>query len=270
MSFGTTLGLFLNPERLTRAFHTPAPFDDPSRPSPGLMSAIYLWGIIISASPALVAHEPVFLSRAIYHASNSGKPPYSHLAKYTVQAELLIVYYFFCMGFAAEGKEHCDAAFRLALSEDIHKVRGTDVPKLALSTDAIEVGERMNAVWMTFLTDTAISCLRKVPTACPDQNTEHGRIDMPWPLDMEQYDKASRKIGPSIQLKFTVQQGLTLPESFELGTLAKFVLNPVTSYAYEDVSFLGMECKAATLLRRATAFAFAWNASELYNIPCKF
>lgn len=193
MSFGTTLGLFLNPGRLAQSFYTPAPFGDPSRPSPALISAIYLWGIIISASPALVSHESVFLSRAVYHASNSGQSPHPHFVKYAVQAELLLVYYFFRMGLAAEGKEHCDAAFRLAFSEDIHKVRGADIPKLALSTDAIEVGERMNAVWMTFLADT-MSCVHKLPMAFPEQNAEHRRIDMPWPLDMAQYDKVSLKV----------------------------------------------------------------------------
>lgn len=194
MKFTTTLGVFLHPDRLSTSFYISASFGDSSRPSPALISAIYLWGIVISNSPALTSHQSVFLSRAIYYASASGQSSYPSLAKHIVQAELLIVFYFMYLGLSVEGKEHSDAALRLALSENIHKVRGKDIPKLSSSIDAIEHGEDMNAAWMSFLTDTCISCLRGLPSACPNQDDEEGKIDMPWPLDMAQYDKVNTNI----------------------------------------------------------------------------
>lgn len=191
MPFTTTLTFFLNPERLARAFYTPAPFDDISRPSPALISAIYLWGIVISGSPTLVTHEPIFFSRAVYHASNPGEFSCPQLAKYTVQAELLIVHYLYRMRLTAEGKVHSNTAFKLALREGLHKVRGAQIPELTSFTDAIELGENMNAIWMAFMVDTCIACIYGDPTVCPDQDSEEGRIDMPWPLDMAQYEKVN-------------------------------------------------------------------------------
>lgn len=194
MKFTTTLGVFLHSERLRRSFYTLAPFGSPSRPSPALVSAIYLWGIVISGSPALINYQSVFLSRAIYHSTTSGQTLHPPLTRHTVQAELLITCYLFHIGLGAEGKAHSDAALRLALSENIHKVRGTEIPNLSSLTDSIDLGERMNAAWMSFLTDACISSIHGFPTALPNQDDEQGRIDMPWPLDMAQYDKVINHI----------------------------------------------------------------------------
>lgn len=193
MSFSTTLGFFLHAERLNQAFFASAPFGDPSRPSPMLLNSIYLWGIIISGSPALTSHASLFLSRAIYHANNGSQSSSQVLIQHTIQAELLLACYFYHMGLGVEGKEHCDAALRLSMNEDIHKIRGVEISELYPSVNAIGLGEIMNGFWVSFLIDTFVYCLWGLPTVLPDQDSEQGRIDMPWPLDMEQYDKVKIK-----------------------------------------------------------------------------
>lgn len=264
MFSGTSLGLILQPERLTWSFRKQATFGDPSRPSPVLLNIIYAWGIVLSGSPILISHQSVFLSRAVYHARNSGQSSSPYLVQQKIQAELLLVHWFFHMGFPAEGKEHSDAALRLSLSQGVHKIRGAEIPDFYAPIDASELGERMNAVWMSFLTDTCVSYLWVgYPTAFPDQEDEQGRIDMPWPLDMAQYEKVNTINSSSLRPRLNLEQGLTLPKILEGGTITSFINNPVVSYAYEEVSFIAMECMAAALLRQSTDFTTRWNPSKL-------
>lgn len=266
MPFASTLGLFLSPERLTRSFYIPEPFNHASRPSPALLSAIYLWGIVLSGSPVLLDHQSIFLSRAVYYAKKSDQSTDPCFTKCTVQAELLILQYFLHKGFTAESKQHCDAAFQLALSEGIHQLRGIDVATLLTpSTDTIELGERINAVWASYLADAYISCVYKTPSGCPDQCTEYGRINLPWPLDITQYEEVRSYFDYSVGLNKLIiaYQGFTFPESIEVGTTINFIENPKASYAHDEGSFLSMECKAATLLKRATAFASDWNPGDI-------
>jgi hypothetical protein len=212
----------------------------------------------LSGSQTLISQETIFLSRAIHHAKNSGVV---YNPMHNVQAELLIGYYFLRAGLVPEGREHCETAFRAILSEGIHKIRGIELSKWPGALDSIDQGEKINAFWMAFLTDTCMACLYDLPSICPDQDTEEGRIDLPWPLDMTQYEKVDKQGSVSNEAKFS--QGLTPPETDNTGTLVNFLNNTVASYANEEISFHAMECKAATLLKRATQFASTWNPGKL-------
>jgi hypothetical protein len=41
---------------------------------------------------------------------------------------------------------------------------------------------------LAYLVDKCWSVAARLPSACPDQNDEVGRIDSPWPSDMVQYE----------------------------------------------------------------------------------
>jgi hypothetical protein len=147
LRFSPTLGFFLNNQRFTSSFHVSAPFGHPTRPSPALLSAVYLWGITLSSSETLMSHEDVFVSRALYHASNAPTTTHPQRAKHAIQAELLISQYFFKSGHLAEGKAHSDTAMRIALSHRAHKIRGLRPFVSGQPLDAIELGERINSWW---------------------------------------------------------------------------------------------------------------------------
>lgn len=49
-------------------------------------------------------------------------------------------------------------------------------------------------------------------------------------------------------------------------TINKFLANPASSFAEEDVSIMSMACKAVTLLDRAHTLGLSWTA----GLTCRF
>lgn len=57
-----------------------------------------------------------------------------------------------------------------------------------------------------------------------------------------------------------VQAHVTRPQQ-SIGTVTRFLNDPLVSHAEEEVSFAAMECKAVTLLNQICDFVLLWNPS---------
>jgi len=179
-------GFFLNVPRFVNSFYATAAN---SRPSLALLSTIYLWGLKLASVESFAAYESVFLSRAIQSVAGALGTTHPHKAKHALQAELLLSNYFFWTGRFLEGRYHCGAAVSIAISLGLHQTRSTQLPNPNSTTDPVEEGERINAFWSVFLNDRCWGVAMNVPSGMPDQKVLNARIDVPWPLDMTQYER---------------------------------------------------------------------------------
>ncbi len=168
---------------------------------------IYLWGLRLSQSPALVAQEAQFLQRSVQALmSNIGNADSSRRI-HVMQAEVLLAQYFFCQGRYLEGQYHANAVISLAISINLHRIRSSNgiatnvtpgnvrpmrsmvgissAVELAVPRDATEERERINLFWTIFNMDHCWSVAMGVPPLLSDDGTHDTQIDTPWPLDFE-------------------------------------------------------------------------------------
>jgi len=187
LQYVSVTGFFLNVPRFLNSFYATAAN---SRPSLALLSTIYLWGLKLTPVESFAAYEPVFLSRAIQKVAGALGTTHAHKAKHALQAELLLSNYFFWTGRFLEGRYHCGAAASIAITLGSHRTRSSQLPNpIPHTTDPVEEGERINAFWSVFLNDRCWSVAMNVPSGMPDQKAPNARIDVPWPLDMTQYER---------------------------------------------------------------------------------
>ncbi|KAJ8508846.1 hypothetical protein ONZ45_g8916 [Pleurotus djamor] len=181
------------------------------RPLPALMISVYLWGICLSESQSYAEYEQVYLTRAVDQASQplSLDTPGSVLHK--IQVEVLLAYYFFSRGRVAEGRYHSSVAVGLVIGSQLHKVGGAGQSQgicgtiWKATTDPIEQGERINAVWAVVTLNNLWTSVLGAPSDLPHSSPDF-QIDTPWPFDA--YDPQFL----SIRSEATVQAFLSNPE----------------------------------------------------------
>ena len=188
LRFEGCFGFFLDPDRFAQSFYAPEPFGHPLRPSRALLSAVYLCSVALSGEATLMVHEPIFLSRALYHTTRA--PPCTHPSnvKHALQAEIIIANYYFLRGHIMEGKSHVDTAMLIATVHRAHKI---DRMTGSEGAEVIEQRERVNGFWRVYFFDKVWSIAGGFPSISPDGLTEESRIDAPWPLEPRQF----RKVG---------------------------------------------------------------------------
>ena len=164
--------------------HDTTPLFDQTRPLPYLLNAIYLWGIVLCASPVLSAQESVFLSKSLSAITIPSQHGDDALQR--VQTHILLSNYFMRYGHMKEGKSHSNTAMWLAVRSRFHK------PALVQSivsfpSGAIDPADNIAAFWAAYYLDKCWSILLTLPSACPDQRnpTDEERIDVPWPIDVD-------------------------------------------------------------------------------------
>ena len=175
----------------------PCPPGHPSRPAPALIFAIYLFAIRISNDPLVKPNESAYLNRATQEAATalSGNHPYKVI--HSIQAEVLLATYFFSVGRFFEGKYHVANAVSTTVSSGLHKIRSTtpiSSPVLPPHCDLIEEGERIIGAWTVFNLDKcwAIALDDFSPNFEHSNHPLASKIDTPWPLDMDEFEQASR------------------------------------------------------------------------------
>lgn len=184
LRFTTSCGFFLDSGRFAQSFYGPEPFGHNSRPSRTLLSAVYLTSIAFSGNATITTHEPIFLSRALYYASQAPSCTHPSNAKHGLQAEILIANYFFSRGLIQEGKTHINTAMLISVVHRAHKIcRISNVDRI----EVIEQWERVKGFWSAYLLDKAWSIAGGLPSSSPDGLTEETRIDAPWPLELQQF-----------------------------------------------------------------------------------
>ncbi|TFK39826.1 hypothetical protein BDQ12DRAFT_603499 [Crucibulum laeve] len=194
-------GFFLHIPTFRDSAIVDAPFGDHSRPSPALLSAVYLWGVHFSRSEALLLQEHAFLTRALQHTATDLLGNHPQKVIHTLQAEVLLAFYFFRTGRFLEAKSHTGSAVSIALGSHLHKVRSSVlsapstiglVSGLPLSLhsprDNLEEGERINGFWAVFLLHKLIAVALEPPAnVCGALEAPGIQIDTPWPLDINSY-----------------------------------------------------------------------------------
>ncbi|KAJ3872737.1 hypothetical protein F5051DRAFT_338811, partial [Lentinula edodes] len=200
-----SFGFFLDHSRFSSSALLPLNFGHQSRPCPGLLSTVYLWGIHLSPQTQHKYLEHTLLMRALRDTASdlSTSIPHPHRFMHTIQAETLLGYYFFRNGNVLEAKRHASGAVSLVLGCGLNTLRslhmqqrGSNPISSVLSEshnllppqDAVEEGERINAFWAVFTLyqDIAVT-VDPLRSVCGVFDAPGCQIDTPWPLDMDMY-----------------------------------------------------------------------------------
>ncbi|KAF9074797.1 Zn(2)-Cys(6) binuclear cluster domain-containing protein [Rhodocollybia butyracea] len=267
------LGFFLNVSRFKNTALLPLPLGHYSRPSPGLLSTVYLLGVHLSGQPN--SQESTYLARALTHTASMLSSSHPQRIIHSIQAEILLSVYFFRTGRILEAKYHMSAAVSLTIGTQLHKIRAlpsenftasplrqiSGGPLLDPPIDQIEEGERINAFWMAFTLNNCWGVA--VGTLSSLVFESHGStIDVPWPLDMAEYEQvmwnASRESGSSSSYFQSVHQG-SMPMNHQSAMTVQNFLRQVPSASAKEFSTLAMFAKASILLDKSA------NLSEMYG-----
>ncbi|KAJ7718401.1 hypothetical protein DFH07DRAFT_973293 [Mycena maculata] len=111
--FGGGGYFFINPLRFRQSALLPFPFGDKRRPSPALLSAVYLWGSILSEIRPCEPYTPEsLLLCTLQHIPQdlTATTVYKELVFETLQAEVLLSLYYLYAARPIEGRLHCAAA----------------------------------------------------------------------------------------------------------------------------------------------------------------
>ncbi|KAJ4479791.1 hypothetical protein C8J55DRAFT_514391 [Lentinula edodes] len=200
-----SFGFFLDHSRFSSSALLPLDFGHQSRPCPGLLSTVYLWGIHLSPQTQHKDLEHTLLMRALRDTASdlSSSNPHPHRFMHTIQAETLLGYYFFRNGNVLEAKRHASGAASLVLGCGLNTLRSLHMQQrgsnpispvsseshnLLPPQDAVEEGERINAFWAVFTLyrDIAVT-VDPLRSVCGVFDAPGCQIDTPWPLDMDMY-----------------------------------------------------------------------------------
>ncbi|KAJ7042001.1 hypothetical protein C8F04DRAFT_946494 [Mycena alexandri] len=253
LPFSSEVGFFLNASRFRHSALIRHSIGHPSRPSPAVLAAVYLWGLRLSKQPFLTSQEPIFLSRALKLVTKGLSGIHPQKVIHNLQAEILISYYFFASGRFLEGKYHTAAAVSLGLGSSIHMVRSANSTSLGLlqpARDAVEEGERIHACWNAVILDkTWAVVLSEAPNL--DHQHESCAVDTPWPLEMDDYE-----------------QGEFSPTARYSNTFHKFVNCVPTSDT--GMSSIALLSKATILWQRADGLSRQWRPDMLRDQSITF
>lgn len=237
-----------------------------ARLSPALLNAVYLWGVRFSGNASMVAHEPVYLQRAVQAVSSAlvRAPPYNIV--YSIQAEVLLSHYFFAANRSLEGRYHSNAAVALSLSCRLNKLRSNNnTPNppgvlnvdLAPPADALEEGERINAFWSVFILDKSWSVRAGSPSHF--NGSPGAQVDTPWPLQIEDYAQVGRSNAVPVRRSSPqVLRQRGIPTMLRNSLTIQTFLSGISSDNAQGTSPTALRAKASALFERASRRASQW------------
>ncbi|KAF7359802.1 hypothetical protein MVEN_00705400 [Mycena venus] len=180
---------FFNPSQFRQSALLPLPFGHRDRPSPALLSAAYLWGSVLSH----ISHAPytpdAFLTCVLQNIPQDlmgivGNP---QLVLDTIQAEVLLSFYYLHTARSVQGRYHASAACSIALGANLHLVRSPQhhapFPPFTLQTslpllqNAAEEATRVDAFWAVVIINNLWAGAEGSPSPVPYAIN----IDSPWP-----------------------------------------------------------------------------------------
>ncbi|KAF8206876.1 hypothetical protein K438DRAFT_1963185 [Mycena galopus ATCC 62051] len=238
-------GFFLD----TQAFHDAITSADGKHLPPVLLNVMYLWGIHLSKDPSIKAYEPAFLAHALRSTAGSLSGPHPRTILHSIQASVLLAYYFIRNARFLEGKYHISAAVSIVISAGLHRIRTSHESSvqpicgtLAPPKDAREEGERIGAFWSVIAVN---NCWASRDGA--SSNISYGSasalvIDTPWPLDGADY----------------VERPHLLPAQSS-GTVLKFLADAPDN----ATSTAALYAKAAILYQEATRLGARYRSSGI-------
>ncbi|KAJ7434675.1 hypothetical protein FB451DRAFT_1571872 [Mycena latifolia] len=181
-------GFFLD----TQAFHDAVTSPNGRNLPSVLLNVMHLWGVHLSQDQRITAYEPAFLAHALRSTASSLVGSHPRTVLHSIQASVLLAYYFIRNARFLEGKYHTSAAVSIAISAGLHRIRGAQggaspTPEaLPPPTDPLEEGERINAFWSVLTLNNCWASMDGSPS-----NVAYGaaglKIDTPWPLEPRHY-----------------------------------------------------------------------------------
>jgi hypothetical protein len=202
------VGFFLDLTRFRHCALLNLPFGHDYRPAPALLSSVYLWALHVhvlgprTRTPiGTREHEKALLSRSLQQAASALSGTHPHRVLHTIQAEILLAYYFFANGRFLEGQYHSSAAVSLALSSGLDRIRGPSPRSsagnmelrqiLPQPQDQVEEGERIACFWNIAILELCWAVSLNSPSNIPwPDEMSHSVIDTPWPLSPAEYAQA--------------------------------------------------------------------------------
>ncbi|KAJ7797643.1 hypothetical protein B0H14DRAFT_2530894 [Mycena olivaceomarginata] len=239
LQHSSQFGFFLN----VRRFKDAAKGRSGQRPADVLLDVVHLWAIHLSGSDEFVVYEASYLSRALRTAANALSGTHSSsTVLHSIQAFILLSYYFLQNTRFLEGKYHLSAAVSLVISSGLHRIRSADsrslsppfrTTRMSPPRDAVEEAERINAFWAVLTLNNCLTTADGSPSNISYTDPD-SRIDTPWPLDIN---------APGLQSQM-------LPNS-SFGTLTAFLGNQPDN----GTSASALHAKAAILFEQASRLA---------------
>ncbi|KAK1232852.1 hypothetical protein PQX77_004018 [Marasmius sp. AFHP31] len=182
LSFSSELGFFLDSVNFSSSFVQ-------GQGSGSLIGAILLFTSTLSSTFNLVELDCLASVTDSLAADSRRLAPQNPDAIISViQANVLLANYFFLKGKMVEGRYHTNTAVSLILSSGLH--RGSR-SLLSSARDIVHEGERINAVFTVFALNAAWTAVDDTGSPAIDWNSPDWRVDLPWPLEIEQYRMVS-------------------------------------------------------------------------------
>ncbi|KAL1658225.1 hypothetical protein GGF50DRAFT_67677 [Schizophyllum commune] len=216
-------GFFLSTSRFYNAALVPAPAGHVTRPLPALLFAVYLFGVHLSRTDSSQAQSSTFLNQALQTLSVALTSSHPQRVLHTIQTHVLLSYFFYRSGLNIEAKYHAAATCSLVISSGLHKVRSPSAYPGAIGespiqtspillhkpvADAVEEGERINALWSTFALSRLLAvALDPSDAICGAFDVSGAQIDTPWPLTMKEYEDGA--MPETLQSTATVRNFVT-------------------------------------------------------------
>ncbi|KAK0431985.1 hypothetical protein EV421DRAFT_1893239 [Armillaria borealis] len=201
-SYSAELGFFLDVTRFYNSAILALPLGHHSRPCSSVLSAVYLWGCHLSSQrdqkpneQPVWAHQHQYLARALKHTSAGLTTTHPDRFLHTIQAEVLLAYYFLRIGNFLEARRHTGDAVSLAVGCGLHRLRSEAAwrpPAISVASlirNGAPEGERIDAFWNVLILSKTLAVALDSPGF---------QIDTPWPLDQKSY-QAVRHITPSLR-----------------------------------------------------------------------
>lgn len=177
------------------------PLGHASRPTAGLLHAVHLFGVHFSQPEGAHSQESHLLARAVQNVATDLVGSHPNKIIHTLQAEILLAYYFLRTGSLLAAKHRTGAAISLALGCGLHKIRSVNLSArstiaivhdqpdpLPLPTSQIEEAERINGFWAVFMLHKFITVALEAPShVCGALEAPGMQIDTPWPFDMDTF-----------------------------------------------------------------------------------
>ena len=173
------------------------------RPTPGLLHTVYLFGTHILQSESSHTQEAPLLTRAVQYVATDLLGSHPDKIIHTLQAEVLLAYYFLHKGLLLEAKYRTGSAVSLALGAGLHKIRSSNITSpstiriaqdqpypLPPARNGLEEAERINGFWAVLTLHKFITVALESPAhVCGALEAPGMQIDTPWPIDMSHYEE---------------------------------------------------------------------------------
>ena len=158
------------------------------------------------SQPESLGQEAPLLTRAVQHVAVDLFGSHPNKLIHTLQAHILLAYYFLRTGSLLEAKCRAGTAVSLALGAGLHKIRSAHVAApstlgliqdqpfvLPPPIDSLQEAERINGFWTVLALHKFITVALESPSqVCGALEAPGMQIDTPWPIDMDNLEEVSR------------------------------------------------------------------------------